>query len=69
MKKVVSFFAWWAGNNVTIGACKKYIKGSRPDIQFPNAIVQKVFDPQKVLQHVQTGNGKLVALVNTEKGR
>ena len=59
----------WAGNKTVItGARDKYVKGTQLNIQFPNAIVQKVADPQKILQQVQTGNENLAALVIAEKG-
>lgn len=59
----------WLGNNSTFtGLKEKYITGDKLKADFPSGVVQKVFDPQHILQNVQYTNGLLNGSVDAKKG-
>src|SRR5204862_1386144 len=59
----------WSGEKtVMTGILDKYIPGSKLNGRFPGAAIQKVFDPQNVLQQVQQNGDGLTAVIRMPKG-
>jgi hypothetical protein len=59
----------WQGNISSVIELEKfYVNGSKIDVQFPNAVIQKVFDPQNILKDVQAKESKLSGTINSVKG-
>lgn len=59
----------WAGTKPDTALLHTaYTKGDELVVQFPNASVLKVYDPQKILLNVQTAGKRLRASVNAESG-
>ncbi len=59
----------WKGEVVsTTGFKQYYIKAEKLDINFPEATIVKLFDPQHILISASYNNDKLTAIVNADKG-
>ncbi len=59
----------WSGKKAAItGYASSYFNGSTLNIQFPGAVIQKIVDPQTVLQEVRKSKERLTASINGVKG-
>ncbi len=59
----------WSGNKTKItGGLHQYIRGSKLDGRFPGAVIQKLYDPQNVLQQVIQNTDRISAIVSSPKG-
>lgn len=67
-KKYVIKIVWQGKEPDKASLQKMYVRGSKLSVQFPNAIVQKIFDPQNILLNAQIKNNTVQARVNAETG-
>lgn len=67
-KKYVVKIVWQENEHDKVELKKFYLKGDKFSIQFPNAVVQKMYDPQNVFINAVTNSNKLSATVRIEAG-
>ncbi|MBC7873937.1 MAG: DUF4450 domain-containing protein, partial [Ferruginibacter sp.] len=60
--------SWSGKRTAAVGLESRYIHGSKLNVQFPGGVIQKVADPQNILEQVQKVNDRLSAVVTAAKG-
>ena len=67
-KKYEIKIVWQDKQHDKIELKKNYLAGDKFSIQFPNAVIQKIFDPQKVLTNSQITNTGLQGNISFDNG-